>query len=134
MKRKYDGTEFPVPGSSLTLDNLENQLGGDGTVKVDVQGGENSTMVTSPAPKNENETSKSESSEIKEEVKVKVRRTPKSRRETKRHKREDKRSRKRGGSGSTPIALPPPQMFEEETRMSATESNSRSQTPARATG
>lgn len=127
MKRKYDGTEFL--GSSPIL-SLENQIKSDGSGKAGTEGNEN-TLLLSPVLKNDTQDCNTGSTGMQKEVKIKAQ---KSRKEKRRLKREDKRAKKKSGSGSTPIVLPPPQMFEEETRMSATESNSRSQTPARATG
>lgn len=129
MKRKYDDMEFP--GSSLNLENLENQTNADVSGKDITEGDENKSVLSSPVLKKEVEGSNAGMAEIQKELKVA---TKKSKKEMRRLKREDKRAKKKSGAGNTPIALPPPQMFEEETRMSATESNSRSQTPARATG
>lgn len=128
VKRKYDGTEFL---SNSLLPNIENQIDPNGSGKGGTEGNEHNTILSSPILKNESEDCNTERTEIQKEVKIK---TQKSKKETRRHKREGKRAKKKSGSGSTPIVLPPPQMFEEETRMSATESNSRSQTPARAAG
>lgn len=117
--------------NSITINNLENQTDREESGKASNDGDVNNTVLSSPVPKIQTEECKTRNTEIQKEVKI---RAQKSRKEVRRIKREDKRAKKKSGSGSTPIVLPPPQMFEEETRMSATESNSRSQTPARATG